>query len=155
VLAILYVLRVLAGGAAIGVEVSPWLLALSFALFASLALAKRYVELAESPHSAAGRLPGRGYERRHLGWLRTVGLACAVASALIIALYAASLAGSRYYSQPAWLYALAPIVLAWLARVWLRAGDGRMHDDPVVDSATDPLGLAIVAGGIAAFVAAL
>ena len=155
VLAILYVLRVLAGGAAIGVEVSPWLLALSFALFASLALAKRYVELAESPHSAAGRLPGRGYERRHLGWLRTVGLACAVASALIIALYAASLAGSRYYSQPAWLYALAPIVLAWLARVWMRAGDGRMHDDPVVDSATDPLGLAIVAGGIAAFVAAL
>ncbi len=155
VLAGLYVMRVVAGGAAIGVDASPWLLALSFALFASLALAKRYAELREAQHAAAGRLPGRGYERRHLAPLRAAGLACAAASALIIGFYAASLSGSRYYAHPGWLYALAPIVLVWLARVWTRAGDGRMHDDPVVDAATDPWGLAIVAAGVVTFVAAL
>ena len=155
VLAVLYGVRVIAGGAAIGVEVSPWLLALSFALFASLALAKRYAELSEAQRTATGRLPGRGYERRHVAPLRAAGLACAVASALIIALYAASVAGSRYYAHAGWLYALAPIVLAWLARVWVRAGDGRMHDDPVVDAATDPWGLAIAAAGVGVFVAAL
>jgi len=154
-LAVLYVLRVLAGGAAIAVDVSPWLLALSFALFASLALAKRYAEVSESDIPASARLPGRGYGRRDLGWLRTAGWACAAASSLIIAFYAASLAGSRYYAHPSWLYALAPIVFVWLARVWTRAGDGRMHDDPVVDAATDPMGLAIVAAGVATFVAAL
>jgi len=155
VLAVLYALRVVAGGAAIGVEASPWLLAFSFALFASLALAKRHAELVETRHAAGGRVPGRGYERRHLVSLRAAGLACAAASALIIGMYAASLSGSRYYAHPGWLVALAPIVLAWLARVWARAGDGRMHDDPVVDAATDPWGLAIVAAGVAVFVAAL
>lgn len=154
-LAVLYTLRVVAGGAAIGVDVSPWLLALSFTLFASLALAKRHAEVAESAVAGAARVPGRGYDRRDLRWLRAAGLAFAVVAALVIVVYAASLAGSRNYPHPGWLYVLAPIVLAWLARVWRRAGDGRMHDDPVVDTATDPVGLAIVAAGIAAFVAAL
>lgn len=154
-LAVLYVARILAGGAAIGVDVSPWLLALSFALFASLALAKRYAELRESAAATSGRLPGRGYGPRDLGWLRTAGIACAACSSAVIVFYAASLTGSRHYAHPAWLFALAPIVLAWVLRVWARAGDGRMHDDPVVDALTDPPGLALVAAGVAAFVAAM
>ena len=44
-LAGLYTLRVLAGGAAVGVVVSQWLLSFSMYLFLSLAFAKRYSEL--------------------------------------------------------------------------------------------------------------
>ena len=155
VLAVLYTLRVVAGGAAIGVAVTPWLLALSLALFASLALAKRHAEVAETADVDSARVPGRGYQRNHLGRLRAAGLATAVLAALIIALYAASDDGARNYAQPFWLYALSLVVACWLVRVWRRASDGRMHDDPVVDAATDPPGLAIVALGAALFVAAL
>src|SRR5262249_9530898 len=45
VLAGLYTLRVIAGGAAVDVPVSEWLMAFSIFLFTSLAFAKRYAEL--------------------------------------------------------------------------------------------------------------
>src|SRR5262249_54289956 len=47
-LAGLYTLRILAGGAAIGVEITPWLMAFSIFLFLSLAFVKRYTELADT-----------------------------------------------------------------------------------------------------------
>ncbi|MBU3742545.1 MAG: hypothetical protein FGM24_09725, partial [Candidatus Kapabacteria bacterium] len=48
VLSGLYTLRIMAGGAAAGVLVSPWLLMLSLFLFTSLAFVKRYTELLDA-----------------------------------------------------------------------------------------------------------
>ena len=78
-----------------------------------------------------------------------------MAAAAVLVAYAASFAGSRHYSRPELLALLAPLLLAWLARVWTRARAGRMHDDPVVDAARDAAGLALVAAGFAVFYAAL
>lgn len=154
-LAALYTLRLVAGGAAIGVTVSSWLLSLSLALFASIALAKRRAELREPRRDADAKVPGRGYAARDLRWLRAAGLATGALAALLVLAYASSPTATRNYAAPAWLYALAPIVLAWILRLWTRAGDGRMHHDPVVDAATDPVGLVLVAAGVAVLVAAL
>ena len=44
-LAVGYSLRILAGWLAVGLDVSPWLLVCSTALFFGLALLKRYAEL--------------------------------------------------------------------------------------------------------------
>lgn len=154
VLAVLYAVRILAGGAATGIEVSSWLLALSLALFASLALAKRHAEVRESAAGSADRLPGRGYRPRDLGWLRVAGIVCGAAASAGLVFYAASLSGVRYYARPGWLYVLAPIVFVWVLRVWTRAAGGRMHDDPLVDAMTDLPGLALVATGVLVFVAA-
>ena len=154
VLAVLYAVRILAGGAATGIEVSSWLLALSLALFASLALAKRHAEVREAAPGSADRLPGRGYRPRDLGWLRVAGIVCGAAASAGLVFYAASLSGVRYYARPGWLYVLAPIVLVWVLRVWTRAAGGRMHDDPLVDAMTDLPGLALVATGVLVFVAA-
>lgn len=154
VLAVLYAVRILAGGAATGIEVSSWLLALSLALFASLALAKRHAEVREAAPGSADRLPGRGYRPRDLGWLRVAGIVCGAAASAGLVFYAASLSGVRYYARPGWLYVLAPIVFVWVLRVWTRAAGGRMHDDPLVDAMTDLPGLALVATGVLVFVAA-
>jgi 4-hydroxybenzoate polyprenyltransferase len=52
-LAGLYTLRLLAGGAAVGIALTPWLLAFSLFFFLGLAFAKRYGELCGSTRSAA------------------------------------------------------------------------------------------------------
>src|SRR5436309_2073021 len=62
VLAGLYTLRVLAGGAAIGITVTPWLLAFCIFFFLSLAFAKRYAELRRVQDSDEKTVRGRGYQ---------------------------------------------------------------------------------------------
>ena len=54
-LAGLYTLRLLAGGAAIGIALTPWLLAFSLFFFLGLAFAKRYGELAADRRASARR----------------------------------------------------------------------------------------------------
>jgi len=76
VLAGLYTLRVLSGGIAAGVAVSPWLLAFSMFLFLSLAFVKRYTELRaaadDDPHGETSR---RGYTREDMELLKSFGTA--------------------------------------------------------------------------------
>ncbi len=62
VLATLYTVRVIGGAVAISVPISEWLLAFSLFIFMSLALVKRYIELASQPDGAVlgrARLSGR------------------------------------------------------------------------------------------------
>ena len=154
VLAVLYTLRVLAGAAAIGVTLSAWLAGASLALFASLALAKRYVEVLDAG-APATPVPGRAYTLAHGRGLRAAGIACAIALGAVVVAYALGDEAARHYARPGMLVALGALMLAWLCRVWMRASAGRMHDDPIVDAATDPAGLALVAAGVATFLAAL
>jgi 4-hydroxybenzoate polyprenyltransferase len=67
-LAGLYTWRVLAGGAATEIVVSPWLMAFCIFLFLSLAFAKRYVELRQLADSIAsnGKRPRRFSDRTAL-----------------------------------------------------------------------------------------
>lgn len=153
-LAILYTLRIVGGAAALAIVPSPWLLALSLALFANLALVKRRAELALAG-PVAGTLPGRGYGARHIRALGRAGAITAIAAAAILVGYAASFTGSRHYARPELLALLAPLLVAWLARAWTRARDGRMHDDPVVDASRDAAGLVLVAAGFVVFYAAI
>ena len=57
-LAGLYTLRIIAGSAATGIELSFWLLALSVFMFLSLGFVKRYAELDDA--RKAGKLVGHG-----------------------------------------------------------------------------------------------
>ena len=60
-LAILYTYRLLAGGAATGIDLSTWLLAFALFLFLSLALVKRYSELDALARAGDTKVKGRGY----------------------------------------------------------------------------------------------
>ncbi len=132
-LAGLYTVRILAGGGATGIVISPWLLAFSLFFFLGLALLKRYTELrgvADGPANA--RLPGRGYHAEDAEMIRSLGPASSYLAVLVICLYINDPASVTLYRHPRWLLLICPLLLYWTSRLWLLAHRGRMHVDPVV-----------------------
>ncbi len=131
-LAGLYTVRILAGAAATGVDVSFWLLAFSIFFFLSLALVKRYVELRSSVLLPGERIAGRGYRTEDQEIIAQAGMASAFSAALVLALYIDSAAVRELYPHPWMVWPLAPTVLYLTMRVWILARRDEMHDDPVV-----------------------
>lgn len=151
-LAGLYTVRVLAGAAATGVEVSFWLLAFSIFFFLSLALVKRYVELRTTVIPVGERIAGRGYRIEDQEIVAQAGMASAFSSALVLALYMDSAAVRELYPHPWLVWPLAPIVLYLTMRVWILARRDEMNDDPVVFIIRDWRSQIIVAIGAALLV---
>jgi 4-hydroxybenzoate polyprenyltransferase/phosphoserine phosphatase len=139
VLASLYTLRLLIGHAATGLKLSFWLLAFSIFLFFSLALVKRYVEIADlaSEGAADASVQGRGYKVGDLWIIGALGVACGVVSVLVLILYVSSPDVSVLYAYPTLLLLLAPLFLYWVGHIWLLASRGRVHEDPVVFALRD------------------
>jgi 4-hydroxybenzoate polyprenyltransferase len=137
-LAGLYTLRIEAGGAAVGVPVSTWLLALSVFLFLSIALAKRFTELQAVARRGGTRAAGRGYRTQDIEQLARLGTAAGTVAALVLALYLNSPEVRALYRHPLWLWALTPLVLYWVNRCWLLAQRGELHEDPVIFALRDP-----------------
>jgi 4-hydroxybenzoate polyprenyltransferase/phosphoserine phosphatase len=140
VLACLYTIRILAGSAASGVKVSPWLAAFSIFFFLSLAFVKRFSELESvslrgEPSGAA--VKGRGYRVSDLEQLRSFGTASGYASVVVFALYIGNEVAQNLYRHSARLWLLVPVLLLWLSRLWLQASRGDLHEDPVVYAITD------------------
>jgi 4-hydroxybenzoate polyprenyltransferase len=131
-LAGLYTMRILAGMAATGTDVSFWLLAFSIFFFLSLAMVKRYVELRTTELSAKERIAGRGYRAEDQEIVAMSGIGAAFAAALVLALYIDSSAVREQYAHPMMIWPLAPIVLYMTMRIWILARRDEMHDDPVV-----------------------
>jgi 4-hydroxybenzoate polyprenyltransferase len=153
-LAGLYTLRIIAGGWAVSVPVSNWLLGLSVFLFTSLAFAKRATELSEAPEAAVQSVRGRGYGREDLPVVEQMGIAAAYASVLVMALYISGDKVQQMYSHPNVLWLACPVLLYWLSRMWIKVRRGLLHHDPVVFAITDLVSLVcgalIVAIAIAA-----
>ncbi len=154
VLSGLYTVRILAGSAAAGVMVSPWLAAFSIFFFLSLAFVKRFSELenvregSESPEAIA--VKGRGYRVSDLEQIRSFGTASGLASVVVFALYIGNAVAGDLYPHHARLWLLVPVLLLWLFRLWLLASRGDLHEDPVVYAITDKrsLLLGVVVVGI-------
>ena len=137
VLAGLYTHRVLAGGVAAEVPVSPWLLAFSSFFFLSLALVKRYVELLDAREVDRDTIERRAYRVSDIGLVETIGLSCACISVLILCLFVSSEDVTRLYSAPGWLWLMCPVMYFWVSRVWFLARRGQLHDDPVLFAVRD------------------
>ena len=138
VLAGLYTLRILAGGAAVGVEVSPWLLAFSIFLFLSLAFIKRYVELMSVQDLAETSIRGRGYMVSDLEIIQVVGPCSGYLAVLVFALYIhSSDLVTHLYKHPLRLWLICPLMLYWITRVWILARRRWLKQDPVLFAVTD------------------
>ena len=135
-LATLYSLRIFAGGAAVSVTISPWLLAFSMFFFLSLAFAKRYTEL-ELAQEADGNLANRGYLAPDLDLIRTMGPASGLLSVLVFCLYINSPDVRALYHRPELLWLACPFLLYWISRLWLFACRGFLEDDPVLFALRD------------------
>jgi 4-hydroxybenzoate polyprenyltransferase len=137
-LATLYTLRLIAGGFAVGVPLSFWLLALCMFAFFSLALLKRYTELTALATAAGERVPGRGYAGHDVDVVLAMGTASGLIGALVLALYMNGDTVKVLYRTPDVLWLLCPLYLYWIARMWLVGARGEMDDDPVLFSLRDP-----------------
>lgn len=140
-LAALYTLRVIAGAAATGIELSVWLLGFCMFFFLSLALVKRYAELHSllSAASPSARLPGRSYRAVDLPVLVAMGVATGCMSVLVLALYMISDEFAQHYTRQLLLWQLCPLTLYWIGRAWLVVARDEMHDDPLVWAVKDQL----------------
>lgn len=143
-LACFYGLRVLAGGAATAIFVSPWLIAYALGLFGALALAKRLGEL------TAGA-PGRPYGPADRKTLRALGAIAALLSVAVLALYINAPDVHALYPNPSLLYVICLVQALWLAWLLRLADSARLPDDPVLFALRDPLSLAGAGLALVAF----
>lgn len=152
-LAGLYTIRVVAGAAATGIALSPWLLALSAFLFLSLAAVKRQAELVSD--NALGRegASGRAYLTSDMPILSGMALTAGYNAVLVVALYISSPTVSALYKTPYLLWGICPILLYWISRAVMITHRGYMHDDPVIFAIKDNIsrwcGVAIIIIGVA------
>jgi len=137
VLACLYTLRIICGGAACVVPISPWLLAFSMFIFLSLAAAKRYTELSQTDIYDKTKLDGRGYKKIDMQLLSTLGLSNGMLAVLVFAIYTFSPEVANLYESPKFIFAACPVLLYWIGRIWFLTVRGELADDPVIFAVKD------------------
>ena len=142
----LYTLRLLTGGAATSVNISPWLGAFSIFLFLSLAMVKRFSELQNNRAQSNTLSNGRGYLLTDIEQIRSFGTASAYASVVVFAFYIYGSGATGLYHHPSRMWLMTPLMILWLSRVWLLASRGELDEDPVIFAVTDRMSLLIGLG---------
>lgn len=130
-LAALYTVRVIGGAAAISVPISEWLLGFSMFIFTSLALIKRYVELAGKVDADLPDFSNRDYLKSDLDIVAALAAASGFNAVTVFALYISSDTVRQLYHHPKALWLACPILMYWLGRALMIAHRREMDDDPV------------------------
>jgi len=151
----LYTLRILAGGAATGTEISHWLAGFAIFLFLSLAMVKRFSELENLRERGVAAPHGRGYLVTDLEQIRSFGTASATAAVVVFSLYITRPDVEALYKHAGRLWLIVPLMLYWLYRVWLLGSRGEMDDDPVIFALRDRVSLAVGACVLAVAISAM
>ena len=145
-LAILYTIRVVAGGVAAKSGVSIWLLNFSGFLFLSLGFLKRYAEYSSCDNGGKSEISSRrGYMEHDSLLLIIMGVCSSFISTLVFAFYVNSTQGYLSYKNSYLLWGIVPLVLFWQLRLWLATVRGYMHDDPVYFAAKDKISYLVMA----------
>ncbi|QWE10863.1 UbiA family prenyltransferase [Polynucleobacter sp. es-EL-1] len=135
-LAFLYILRIQAGGYAVNISLSFWLITFSLFFFISLGMLKRFSELLEFNNFEAV-LPGRAYKKNDAAFIESAGIASGYIAIAVLALYIKDLNISNLYQSPQYIWFVCPVMLYWITRVWFLAQRGELHHDPVYFAAKD------------------
>lgn len=143
-LAGLYTIRVVAGTVAISAILSFWLLAFSTFIFLSLALIKRLAELQSLSDVDSPDARIRGYIKKDLEYLQSMGISAGYIAVLVIALYINSDAVVPLYTHPTVIWFVCPLLLYWISRLWIAVGRGQMHDDPLIFAIRDRMSLVTI-----------
>jgi 4-hydroxybenzoate polyprenyltransferase len=131
-LAGLYTVRILGGAVAIGVYLSEWLMVFSLFVFTSLALIKRYSELAMRQESGLSNPVNRDYRISDLQIVAAMAAASGMNAITVLSLYVSSPVVAQAYSRPWMLWLLNPLLLYWIGRALMLAHRREMADDPIV-----------------------
>ncbi len=145
-LASLFTYRVMAGGVAVRVPLSEWLLAFSIFFFTSLAFVKRYSELIQIKADGLESIAGRNYRPADMPIIVAAGLASGFLAVLVFALYINTPTILAYYPRSQVLWGICLVLVYWIMRIWFVAARGEMHDDPVLFAVKDRV--SILAGAL-------
>ncbi|MGH9691538.1 MAG: UbiA family prenyltransferase [Candidatus Acidiferrales bacterium] len=137
VLATLYTIRIIAGGAATNIRLSEWLISFSLFLFLSLAICKRSSELMALLTANKTRSAGRSYRTKDLEPLNICGISSGMVACLLILLYGSSQQATSLYASPRVLYLLCPILFYWISRLWILTFRGVLKEDPILFAVRD------------------
>lgn len=143
ILAGLYGVRVVAGAALAGVSLSLWLLSFSFFVFLSLALVKRFVEIADYWPGKKETLSGRDYRSSDRELIVGAGVGTGAVSAMLLALYINDRAADFSGVGADLLWLAVPLLLYWVLRIWLLSLRGRVASDPVVFALRDRVSIMV------------
>lgn len=153
-LAIGYALRVAAGAFAVHIQPSSWLLAFCVFLFFSLALLKRYAELALFRSRDGAAAHARAYLAQDQELVMMLGVATGALAVLVLALYLSAGHPETHYRQGGLIWVVCVLLLYWVSHLWLAAHRGNMTDDPLLFALKDRLSQALIlAMGVAAWLA--
>jgi len=139
-----YALRVVAGAFAVGILPSTRLVGFCIFLFFSLALVKRYGELALLRLRDGTAARTRGYLSEDQEFILALGISCGAMSALVLALYLSSETAARLYSRSGFILVDCVLLLYWVSHMWLMAHRGRMTDDPLVFALKNRVSLILI-----------
>jgi 4-hydroxybenzoate polyprenyltransferase len=131
-LALLYSIRVVGGAVANDLFLSEWLLAFSLFVFTSLALVKRFTELAMHVDNNSRGPSNRNYITSDLPIIAVLACASAFNSITVFTLYISSDAVRSLYVHPETLWLACPILAYWFARLIVLANRHLVADDPIV-----------------------
>ncbi len=138
-LSMLYTIRIVAGGTAMSIPLSVWLLAFSMFFFFSLAAVKRQAELVDMRERGEILATGRGYHVDDLPIISMMGISSGYVAVVIMAFYVNSEAMVALYHEPTALWGICFVLLYWITHMVMVTHRGEMHDDPVVYAVTDRL----------------
>ena len=136
-LAVLFTVRVVAGGVATAVPLSPAFLAFSVFVFLALAIVKRLSELHTLRAAGMTEAGGRAYAADDLVVLAGLGAASSFAAVGVLALYPATPGVIERYARPDVLWLICLLLLYWMGRLLLLANRGAVGEDPLVFAMRD------------------
>ena len=153
VLSSFYGVRIWAGALIAAVPLSHWFISFAMFFFLSLSMAKRYSELVHASDLIDQGRSGRGYLVADRSMLMNLGIASGFSAIVIFILYVHSPEVLVLYYRPELLMLLAPALGYWLSRLWLKAGRGELHEDPVIHAMRDPVSYAVAGLGLLVLIA--
>jgi hypothetical protein len=124
-------------------------------IFMSLALIKRYVELAARRDANLPDPTSRDYKNSDLDIVAALAAAAGFNAVTILALYISSDSVNELYSRPQLLWLVGPLLMFWIARALMLAGRRIMDDDPVVFALRDRGSLLTMAAAVVLIAAAV
>ena len=143
ILAFLYTLRLLLGGASADIVISFWTLAFSTFLFLGLALVKRLTELVCLASQTEGTVPRRAYLTADISVVQSFASSALYLSVLVMALYINSPDVVKLYARPEALWPVCLMLIYWVSRVLMLANRGSLSDDPVLFAIKDRISHAV------------
>tara|TARA_B100001093_G_C26852981_1_gene1025993 strand:+ start:1103 stop:2518 length:1416 start_codon:yes stop_codon:yes gene_type:complete len=154
ILASFFMLRILAGGFAIDINISSWFILFSLFFFLAMASIKRITELQKYTDQELS-LNGRPYIKDNLSYLNLIGVLSGLLSMAVFSMYIISESSGALYSNTSYLFIAGVLLFIWLLRVFHLTYKEKMHDDPIIFSMKDKTSYIIVVSILLAFYMAI